>query len=148
MTDKELRRLGRKELLEMLIEQGKENERLRAELEEEKAKEKFNTDKIEKAGSLAEAWVSVSGAIEAADIAAAKYLADIKRLYEEAQKEHDRIIAEAVEISKNIIIAPDKDASVPPAKKTGARRGRPPKKKPEAEKPAEKILIELPEDEE
>lgn len=38
MTDKELRKLSRLEILEILLEESKENERLRAELEEIKSK--------------------------------------------------------------------------------------------------------------
>lgn len=55
MTDKEVRRLSRAQLLEMMVAQGKEIEKLQAQLRE--AKQQLADRKIEfqKAGSLAEA---------------------------------------------------------------------------------------------
>ena len=55
MTDKELRHLSRKDLLEMMIEQEKENIRLREALAEAEEKLKNRDIKFRKAGSLAEA---------------------------------------------------------------------------------------------
>ena len=70
MTDKELRRLGRAELLDILYEQQKryeeslaENQALRQRLEE-------RTLRIAAAGSIAEAAVQVNGVFEAAQAAA------------------------------------------------------------------------------
>lgn len=83
MTDKELRKLSRAELLELLLAQRKENEQLRVQLEE--ANEKLNSRviEIENAGSIAEAALRLNGVFEAAERAAAQYLENIRRIEEE-----------------------------------------------------------------
>ena len=55
MTDQELRKLSRKDLLELLISQGRERDALQAELEQVKAALKNRQLCIEQAGSIAEA---------------------------------------------------------------------------------------------
>ena len=55
MTDKELRRLSRSELLEMLIAQTEENSQLKIRLEQAEAQLRDRRIEIAKAGSLAEA---------------------------------------------------------------------------------------------
>lgn len=80
MTDKELRKLNRRELLELLLEQSRENERLREELEQ--TKEQLNSRKIqiEEAGSIAEAALKLNGIFEAAEEAARQYLENVRGL--------------------------------------------------------------------
>ena len=53
MTDKELRRLSRNELLEMLISETEENARLREELAQARAELENRRILVEKSGSLA-----------------------------------------------------------------------------------------------
>jgi light-regulated signal transduction histidine kinase (bacteriophytochrome) len=79
MTDKELARLGRRELLELLIQQSKEMAQLQQELDEAKAQLARREITIESCGTLAEAALKLSGIFEAADAAAAQYLENIKR---------------------------------------------------------------------
>lgn len=55
MADKELRRLSRSELLEMLIAQTEENSQLKIRLEQAEAQLRDRRIEIDKAGSLAEA---------------------------------------------------------------------------------------------
>lgn len=78
MTDRELRKLKRVELLEIMLEQSKEIERLQAELAW--VKEELGNKKIaiETAGTLAEAALKLSHIFEAADEAAKIYLDNIK----------------------------------------------------------------------
>ena len=71
MTEKELRRLSRTDLLEMLLEQSKEVQRLQQELEETK-------QKLE-AGSIAEAALRINKVFEAAQQAADQYLENIRQ---------------------------------------------------------------------
>ena len=80
MTDKELRRLKREELLEMLISQSKEVEELRAEVSELKKKLDDRQICLDKAGSIAEASVLLNGVFEAAQAAAPQYLENIQSL--------------------------------------------------------------------
>lgn len=80
MTEKELRRLSRRELLEMLIVQTTENERLKEELQQAR-KELSGRQLIqERAGSMAEASLRLNGVFEAADRAAWQYLENIRRM--------------------------------------------------------------------
>lgn len=102
MTDKELKRLGRTELLEMLLDELEENERLKAELEA--AKEELNSReiKINNAGSLADAALHLNGVFEAAQAAADQYLENIRntefyceRMQAEAEKRAAETLAAA-----------------------------------------------------
>lgn len=82
MTSKELRRLSRADLLEMLINQSSEIEELKEKLSAaEKALEEQDIA-IDSAGSIAEASLQVSGVFEAAQKAGQCYLENIKRLSE------------------------------------------------------------------
>ena len=84
MTEKELRRLSRRELLEMLITRTMENERLTEELQQAR-KELSDREFIqERAGSMAEAALQLNGVFEAADRAAREYLETIRRMAEES----------------------------------------------------------------
>lgn len=85
MTEKELRRLSRRELLEMLITRTIENERLTEELQQAR-KELSDRELIqERAGSMAEAALQLNGVFEAADRAAREYLKNIRRMAEESR---------------------------------------------------------------
>lgn len=79
MTDKQLRKLRRSELLEMLMEIEQENETLAAENHELRARLEDKQLRIEKSGSLAEAALQLSGVFEAAQRAAELYLENIKQ---------------------------------------------------------------------
>lgn len=95
MTDKELRRLSRQGLLEVLIAQTKETEKYKAQAEKLQAELDEQKRSYSEIGSLAGEAMKVSGVYEAAQAAADKYLEEIERLKAEAEAEHDRIIAEA-----------------------------------------------------
>ena len=85
MTEKELRRLSRRELLEMLITRTIENERLTEELQQAR-KELSDREFIQdRAGSMAEAALQLNGVFEAADRAAREYLGNIRRRVEESR---------------------------------------------------------------
>lgn len=61
MTDRELRRMSRSELIEILYQQKKIEEELRRELKEVSEKLESREMKIRKAGSIAEAAISIPG---------------------------------------------------------------------------------------
>jgi hypothetical protein len=73
MTPKELRRLRRSDLMEMLLELSKENLQLRQDLEEARQQLQDRTIAIEECGSLAEAALRLNGIFEAAQAACAQY---------------------------------------------------------------------------
>ena len=80
MTDKELRKLKRVELLEMLIEQSKENEELKRQLKEAEEKLESREIMLRQSGSIAEAALKLNGVFEAAQKAAEQYLENVKRV--------------------------------------------------------------------
>lgn len=86
MTDKELRKLKRSELLEMLIEQQKELNDVKKQLEEAKARLESRDIAIRQAGSIAEAALQLNGVFEAAQKAADQYLENIRKLSGEQEQ--------------------------------------------------------------
>lgn len=80
MTDKDLKRLRRDELLEMLIAQSKRTDQLQAELDAARAQLASRAIVLEEAGSIAEAALRINGVFEAAQAAAQQYLDNIRRI--------------------------------------------------------------------
>ena len=78
MTEKDLKKLNRKQLLELLLQQTERAELLEAELEETKQKLNNRLIKEKEAGSIAAAALQLSGIFEAAQTAADLYLESIK----------------------------------------------------------------------
>lgn len=83
MTEKELKHLSRADLLELLLEQSQENDRLRQELTEAQTKLEERTIRLESTGSLADAALALSGVFEAAQEACDLYLDNIRQQYPE-----------------------------------------------------------------
>ncbi len=79
MTDKELKKLSRTDLVEMLLEVTRENEQLRQELTKTREKLESKTIAIENAGSLAEAALQLNGVFEAAQSACAQYAQNLQQ---------------------------------------------------------------------
>ena len=82
MTERELRRLSRSDLLELLLAQRKENEQLRCMLDQAEAKLADRTIKINNAGSIAEASLQLSGIFNAAQDSCQCYMDNIRLLSE------------------------------------------------------------------
>lgn len=82
MTDKELKRLSRSELLEMLIAQIEENQKLNRHLAQAREALQNRQISLESAGSIAEAALRLSGVFEAADRAAQQYLDSVRAMAE------------------------------------------------------------------
>ena len=78
MTEKELRKLNRAELLEMLIAQSKKLNRVEEELSAAQKELERRKIAITTSGSLAEAALKLNGIFEAADQAAAQYLDSLR----------------------------------------------------------------------
>ena len=79
MTEKELLKLKRSELLEIMLAQSREIDRLREELEETKEKLADREIRIEKAGSIAEASLRLTNIFEEAQKAVDLYVENMKR---------------------------------------------------------------------
>ncbi len=91
MTDRELKKLSRADLLELLLEQMKENERLSVQLKETREKLQKKELDIQNAGSIAQASLQLNGVFEAAQAACDQYLENIKRLHDEQIKTCEQI---------------------------------------------------------
>lgn len=87
MNDKELRKISRKELLEIMLAQTNRIEELELALEE--ANQKLNSKKliIKESGSLAEASLKLSGIFEQAQTIAEEYLDNVKENCKLLEKE-------------------------------------------------------------
>lgn len=73
MTNAELKKLNRRDLIEMLLEITKENRQLRTQLEEANRQLEDRRITIENAGSLADAALSLNGVFTAAEEACRQY---------------------------------------------------------------------------
>ena len=82
MTDKELRKLSRSDLLELLISQTEENRVLKSRVEQMQNQLLDRRIAVDKAGSLAEASLQLNGVFQAAEKAAQQYLENIQRMSE------------------------------------------------------------------
>ena len=80
MTDKDLKRLRRDELLEILIAQSKKMDQMQAELDAARAALDSREILLREAGSIAEAALRINGVFEAAQAAAQQYLENIRRM--------------------------------------------------------------------
>lgn len=92
LSDKELQKLKRGDLLEILLEQSKENDSLvwqiaKKDQEIRDLHNKLEDRKIElqKAGTIAEASFKLNGVLEATEKAAQQYLDNLQRLYEKEE---------------------------------------------------------------
>ena len=99
LTEKDLRKLNRYQLLEMLVFQTERAEKLQSRLEEMESKYNEQDIQLSVLGSIAEASLQLSGIFEAAQKAADLYLDKAKeraqKIEEDARAEAAKIIAEA-----------------------------------------------------
>ena len=103
MTEKELRKLTRLQLLELLILQTKENEGLQKQLDDLKVKNEIETIQISNLGSIAGASLQINSVFKATQKAADLYL-------EEAKKQAFSIVEEAKLKAQEIIRNAENDA--------------------------------------
>lgn len=78
VTDRELQRLSRADLLEMLIEVSEELNSTKEKLQQAEADLKKREIIIDRAGSIAEASLQLNGVFEAAEAAGAQYMENIR----------------------------------------------------------------------
>lgn len=95
MTDKEMKKLSRAELLELLLVQTRETERVRKCLEEAEAELADRRLKVQEAGNLARAVLEVNGVMEAAQAAAQQYLDNIIQMEAETRQRCEQMIVQA-----------------------------------------------------
>jgi len=114
MTQKELKRLSRGDLLEMMLSLSKENEHLRKELHNARQQLEDRRLTVEHSGSLAEAALQLNGVFQAAQEACDQYslniraqaeelLAQAREKLENADARAEEIIAQANTQSNRIL---------------------------------------------
>ena len=111
MTDKELKKLRRGELLDLLIYQTEQNRKLREELDDANDALICRDIYIENAGSLAEASAQIGEVFESADKAAKIYLDNIERRVRETDEACNQKIADAERRAAEIIAEAQRAAS-------------------------------------
>jgi len=99
MTEKELKRLSRTDLLEMLIDQSKELQKTKKLLEAAEAELQSREIAIEDAGSIAEASLRLNGVFEAAQNACQQYMENVRTLSDRQEEACRQREQESIEIA-------------------------------------------------
>lgn len=116
MTDKDLKKLSRKQLLELLLTQTERADQLEQELAILRAKLEDRTVGMSESGSIAEAALRLNGVFEAAQAAADQYLENIKRL-------HDEQVAATLEATKAVVKEGERSDPPPSDKPSKSKKG-------------------------
>lgn len=103
MTDKELRKLSRKDLLQMLIEQSQEVQALREKLSEAEAALADRTIAIDQAGSIAEAALQLNGIFQVAQDSCQQYIDNVRQLCQRQEEKSAQLEEESEAKAKKII---------------------------------------------
>lgn len=94
MTDKELQKLKRPELLELLLQFSVKNHKLEEENAKLRAEAADRQIALDEAGSIAEASLKLNGVFTAAQAAAEQYLENIKSMNDTTQAKADAMLGE------------------------------------------------------
>lgn len=92
MTDKELQKLSRTELLELLLVQSKELDKKNQELESLQAQLQTRQIALSQAGNIAEAALRLNGIFEAAQAAADQYLESVMSPVNDTQQQCSQML--------------------------------------------------------
>ena len=110
MVSKELKKLSRRELVDIIYQMKKNEQRMQDEItslqgEIDSLREALQDKRIQlsNAGSIAEAAISVTNLISTAQTAADLYLQEIARMKQDAQAECEKLIGEARQTAAEII---------------------------------------------
>jgi hypothetical protein len=94
MTDQKLKKLNRKELLELMLEQQREIDRLKEQLSAAEEKLAQREICIQQSGTMAEAALKLNQVFQQADAAAQQYLASVQNLEKQQQEALARLQAQ------------------------------------------------------
>ena len=116
MTEKELRKLNRYQLLELLVMQTKRDNELQEKLDALEAQIRERDIRLSEIGSIAEASLQLSGVFEASQKAADLYLATVKKqaaeITEDARRQAASIIRKAEIEAHYLSVLRDKHSEV------------------------------------
>ncbi len=103
MTSKELKRLSRADLLELLLAQTRETETLKKKLQEAEEELENRRFRMSNAGSLAEAMVEINNVMAAAQSAADQYLENIAAMEAETRQKCEKMLQAAAQEARKIL---------------------------------------------
>ena len=102
MVTKELKKLSRRELIELIYQMKKNEQRLQEEIAALQAALQEKRIRLEEAGSIADAAVALTGLLTAAQETANLYLSEISCMKAETQQACEQMLAEARQVSARI----------------------------------------------
>ena len=111
MAEKELKKLHRRDLLELLVQQTEDNEKLHAQLDTLTVKLQNRTLCINKAGSLAEAVVQINDLFRTADAVAKQYLDSVRGLVDRQEEICTRMEQECRDHCNQMIAEAERDCA-------------------------------------
>ncbi len=103
--DIKLKRLSRRELLEIVVIQSEEIDRLSRELAESEKRIEERQKSIDDAGSIAEAALELNGVFDAAQQASEQYISEIRKMKEKQEEIYRNAEADARKRSEALIKA-------------------------------------------
>lgn len=111
MAEKELKKLNRQELLELLAEQTERADKLELELAGARKELADRGLSLAQCGTLAEAVLKLNGIFEAADASVAQYVENIKTMSAGQKAVCDRMEQQAKTRAAEIILAAEREAA-------------------------------------
>ena len=107
MINKELRKLNRRELIEIIYQMKKNEQKMQEEIDALQAELQDKRLRLSDAGSIAEAAVSVTNIFSAAQAAADLYLQEIACMKEDTKKECAKILEQTRNALSNVSLDDD-----------------------------------------
>lgn len=105
MKKKDLKKMSRSDLLEILVEQGERIEELEKKLAEANREIECREIKLQESGSIAEAALRLNNVFEAAEMAAKQYVENVKIRALKQQDDSERINEEKERKNTNTVFA-------------------------------------------
>jgi len=103
MTDKDLKKLRREDLVEIILQLQENEQQLNEKLEAAQKQLNDKNLKISEAGSIAEATARLNGLFEAAQATADDYVAQVRLQYADADGQRDKMLADAQQKSAQMV---------------------------------------------
>lgn len=103
MAEKDIRKLRRSELIEIIYQLKKSEQNLQTQVEALQSQLLDRTMKMEEAGSIAEAALLLSDVFSSAQTAADTYVAEVKSRYAQAEAECSNMISQAKKEAEAIL---------------------------------------------
>lgn len=113
MTDQELRRLSRADLIDIIYTLQQQKEQAEQQLAQAQAQAQLQDRQLRlaNAGSIAEAALSLNGVFDAAQAAADQYLQAVRTSAAETQAQKEQILADAERQAKEIVDTAERQAA-------------------------------------